>query len=136
MITNHRVTIEQIMGDTGDRHLIVCPNADQWCDDGFLIKSSPESKAFLERAWSRYPALKEHGWKEQQALIEESAGFKRFMRVVTPRFLWSIVTAFSPAIQYGPDWEWHRGDFMVHLWDMPMGLRIEAAKYFVANAVK
>jgi len=140
LITNFHIRLEELVNT--DRHVIVAPD---WCAQVqagvFLVRCSPEGKAFLSDVLDQESRLKNHGWAENQAMIDLLQKHRAIIERVPQRKINAYDYArhfrekypLQPKVMegvdfYGQDGQWKLGDFMIHWPSLSMETRISEAK--------
>lgn len=132
-----------------DRHVVFSA---EWCGptqaDSFLVRNSPEGRAWMDSILQLYPKYKNHVWVEQQAIIDTLPNWKGVVLSLPQRELNSYEYGLyreqysgEPNVQkaldcYGNDGEWHQGDFLIHWPGQPLSVRLALANKYTPLIVK
>jgi hypothetical protein len=137
MITNMTTKIEDRIDD--NYHFII--SADCWDLNAgsFMVKNSEPGRNFIKLIMSQYDKYCNHGWADQQAIIDNYDANKDIIKVVPQRHLNSYQYDIYPNHprfdKYGNDGDWQMGDFFIHWPGYPMDLRIKLANEYMAKVV-
>jgi hypothetical protein len=120
LITNFYIKLESFVDE--NYHIIIAKDINDINADSFLIKNSPESKAYLEHIWSLVEKYNTHDWWEQQAMIDSMPQYEHLFKFVPQKtfnsFLykqlyWNVY--HSSIDKTGNDGQWAPGDFLLHV---------------------
>jgi galactosyl transferase GMA12/MNN10 family len=106
MVMNHRIKIERLLGDAGDRDLVISSDLHGLNAGVFILRDSEWSRKFLEDVDALKPEFLSHKYPEQEAMS----------RVLHNEDLSNWNHVYSP-----PQWllnqfwlQWIPGDFIIH----------------------
>jgi hypothetical protein len=139
MITNQTIRIEDKIDD--DYHFIISVDRLNLNAGNWLIRNSPEARAYFERIYSMREEYKDKEWVEQQALIDTVEEFQDIIKIVPQKYLncyepWMYDYADVRYDLFGnPGW-WEPGDWIVHWPGIRELPRIERAKQMQELIVK
>lgn len=122
MFMNWNIRIEDVLKDSD--HVVISRERTSWWplnDDVIILKSTCEVLEFYERLiddfeiWKHYPwRLQTHLWN----LIQEDSGVAKLIRLVEP-----------PVMNQHAS-RWQLGDWVVHMYDMPIDDKVKQARIF------
>jgi galactosyl transferase GMA12/MNN10 family len=139
MITNHTIRIEDRIDN--DYHFIMPVDRLNLNAGNWLIRNSPEARAYFEHLYSMAEEYGEKEWAEQQAMIDTIEQYQDIVKIVPQKYM----NCYEPAIYdyadvrydlFGnPGW-WEPGDWIVHWPGIREQVRIERAKQLLTQIVK
>jgi hypothetical protein len=158
MITNFSTRIEDRVNNA--YHFIVCVDVNGINDDSFLVRNSPEGKAFLDdvlagqeeglKFWDGeqrvianllgFPGTGEAGWPYGDQ-VQVNDKYKNIVKVMPQRYMNSFNYLLYP--QYNPprdkldfDGNWQLGDWLIHWPACDVNYRLELAKFYKEYIIK
>lgn len=139
MITNQTIRIEDKIDN--DYHFIIPVDRLNLNAGNWLIRNSPEARAYFERLYSMAEEYGEKEWGEQQAIIDTIEEFQDIVKIVPQKYM----NCYEPQIYdyadvrydlFGqPGW-WEQGDWIVHWPGIVEQVRIQRAKELTKLIVK
>jgi hypothetical protein len=141
IITNFNIKIEDIIDDT--YHLIIATNCNGINVDSFLIKNSPQGKAYLEHIMDGMPKYINHYWHENKAMMDAydfSPQYKAITKIVPQRILnahdYGLYPDNEPIDKLGTNGQWQKGDLLIHWPGVSLEKRIELARHYEQYVIR
>lgn len=138
LITNMSIKIEDKIDD--NYHLIVAGDCNSIINaDSFIIRNSPEGREYIKRVMQHQPEFNNHGWAEQQVMINLYEEYKDKIKILPQRQLNAYECSIHPSQPttdtLGNDGDWKHGDYFIHWPATPLHMRIELAKKYLEKVV-
>jgi hypothetical protein len=137
MVTNMTIKIEDRIDD--NYHFIIASdwaglNAGSW-----FVKNSEQGRNFIKLIMSQYDKYCNHGWAEQQCIIDNYNDNKDIIKIVPQRQINAYQCSIHPNLpkvdQYGNDSDWKMGDFFIHWPASPLDMRINLANEYMKKVI-
>jgi hypothetical protein len=119
LITNFYIKLESFIDE--DYHIIMAKDINDINADSFMLKNSPESRAYFAYLWTQVEKYQDHMWWEQQAMIDSMPTYghlfkfvpqKTFNSFLYRQLYWNIY--HSDIDKTGNCGQWEPGDFLIH----------------------
>jgi hypothetical protein len=141
MVTNFNIKLENIIDN--DYHIIMTTDINGINCGSFLVKNSPQGKAWLEMIFSQrfVPRYTKHKWQEQAVVMETAKNYTDILKIIPQKVINAYFYKFySSDEKYGIDrlgmsGDWVLGDFVIHWPGVPNYQRIEWAKLWYENYI-
>ena len=140
LITNMTIKIEDRIDN--NYHFIIAHDCHNLNADSFFIRNSPEGKAYLEMIISKYDQYKDHGWAEQQVMIDTLDEYKHMIKILPQKSINSYNYDLYPEKTNkhldmgGEDGHWSYGDLLIHWPGTTLPHRIHLAQFYVQHVVR
>lgn len=132
MITNFDIRLEDLVDP--DFHVIMATDIAALNTGSFIVRNSPQAKAWLEFLLSKRQEYKDDKkWFEQQAVIDFYPKFEELFKLVPQQWLNSYdykMYGVEGIDLLDQDGQWYPGDFVIHWPGLPNETRIELAKHY------
>jgi hypothetical protein len=119
LITNFYIKLESFVDE--NYHIVMAKDINDINADSFMIKNSPESRAYFAYLWTQVEKYQTHMWWEQQAMIDSMPTYghlfkfvpqKTFNSFLYRQLYWNIY--HSDIDKTGNSGQWTPGDFLIH----------------------
>lgn len=138
LVTNFNVKIEDRIDN--NYHFIIATDCNGINADSFLVRNSPEGRAYIDFIWDNHEEYEQDGWKEQRCIISNLEKFKDIIKIVPQRDLNAYNYALYPHCQpydksenYG---QWQPGDWLIHWPGIDLFRRLQLASFYMQHVVK
>lgn len=138
LITNMTIKIEDMVDN--NYHLIAAGDCNAIINaDSFIIRNSPEGREYIKKIMSHQPEFNNHGWAENQVMINLYAEYKDKIKILPQRLLNAYECSIHPSQpttdSLGNDGDWKYGDWLIHWPATPLSMRIDLAKKYLEKVV-
>jgi galactosyl transferase GMA12/MNN10 family len=129
MITNFHIPLTEFAYP--DYHVAIATDFNGINADSFVIRNTPEARAWLQMIMDLMPEYSNHEFFEQGVMMETHNKHKDIVKLVPQRFLnayWMPI--YYPGQgrdlrdKFGLSGQWHPGDFLLHAPGQPMSVRL------------
>jgi hypothetical protein len=142
LITNMTVNLEERIDN--NYHFIIASDCNGINADSFLIRNSPEGRSYIDMIMSKYEQYKNHGWLEQQVIIDTFEENKNIIKLVPQRSinaynysLYSECAAPEKQLdKLGNDGNWKPGDLLIHWPGTSLPHRIHLSQYYLTQVIE
>lgn len=145
LITNSRLTLEALTGDT-DKHLLICGERVAPIQaDSFLVRGTSEGAAYLRDILDSRKVYAQHPWVENQAMIDRREQHAAITEIVPQWRLnsydysqfYHIGDQYRSGLDcYGNRGQWIKGDFLIHWAGISMAARLDLANRYEGLVVR
>jgi hypothetical protein len=141
LVTNMTVGLETKADN--NYHFVISTDCNGINADSFLIRNSPEGKYYIKMIMSKQPEYKDHGWMEQQVIIDTLEDNKALIKIVPQR----EINAYNYQLyqecaepekqldKLGVDGNWKPGDLLIHWPGTSLPHRIHLAQHYMQQIV-
>lgn len=138
LITNMTIKLEDRVDN--DYHFIIATDCNGINADSFFVRNTPEGRGFIDMIISKYDQYKDHGWVEQQCIIESYEEYKDIIKLVPQKQINAYnyeLYPGSPTIdKSGADGTWEYGDLLIHWPGTGLGQRIHLTQHYMRHIVR
>jgi hypothetical protein len=138
LVTNMTTKLENKVDN--NYHFIISSDCNGINADSFLVRNSPEGRAYIELIISKYDQYKDHEWVEQKAIIDTIDDNKDIIKIVPQReinaYEYRLYPECIPKDKFDNDGQWQPGDFLIHWPGTGLAHRIQLAQYFTQLIVQ
>jgi len=138
IITNHTIDIKDRIDN--DYHFIIATDCNGINADSFLIRNSPQGRAYVKMIIDSYDKYKSHHWAEQQCIIDTYEEYRWMVKIVEQRALnsydYGLYPECVPVDKNGNNGQWQHGDLLIHWPGTALGRRIQLAQYYSTQVVR
>lgn len=138
LVTNMSISLEDRVDN--NYHFIIATDCNGINADSFLIRNSPEGKEYINMILSKYEEYKNHGWLEQQVIIDTLDQNKDIIKIVPQRDLnaynYSLYPECQPIDKNGNNGNWQQGDLLIHWPGTSLPHRIHLSQYYLTQIVE
>jgi len=140
LITNHTIKIEDVADNKF--HFILATWFNEINNGVCMVRNSPEGRSYLEYIFSLQPKYNNHGWVEQQAMIDSFYRFKDIIKIVPQRTL--NAACYSDGChtdrttdldRLGTDGQWQPGDWIMHWPGQHPQMRVALAQKYLQQVI-
>lgn len=136
MITNSEITIEEKIDN--DYHFIVPVDRLNINTGNFLVRNSPEGRAYLQMIIDKEEEYKEVEWAEQQVVIDTIEEYQSIVKIVPQRYMNSYEQSIYDYCDIrtdilGTSGQWEVGDWIVHWPGTYKPARLKRAKFHLSR---
>jgi hypothetical protein len=132
MITNFTIKVEERVDN--QYHFIIATDCNGVNADSFFVRNSPEGKGFIDHIIGKMPLYKDHGWQEQQIIIDSLEEFKSIIKLVPQKLInaydYKLYPECQPVDKLGENGQWMPGDFLIQWPGTGLAHRIHLAQYY------
>ena len=138
LITNMTIKIEDRIDD--NYHLIAAGDCNADINaDSFIIRNSPFGREYIKKIMSFEPEYRNHGWRENQVMINLYHEHKDKIKILPQRELNAYECSIHPSQpttdKLGNDGDWKYGDLLIHWPATSLGMRIDLAKKYMEKVI-
>lgn len=141
LVTNMTTGLESKVNS--NYHFIISTDCNGINADSFLIRNSPEGRDYIKMIMSKQPDYKDHGWAEQQVIIDTLDNYKNIIKIVPQReinaYNYSLYPECAPPEKQldklGFDGNWQQGDLLIHWPGTGLAHRIHLASYYMQQVI-
>lgn len=130
IITNFSIRLESLFYD--GFHITMATDFNGLQSDSILIRNTMEGRAWLKMIMDNMPTYLNHPFLEQGVMMETYNQYKHILKLVPQRYmnsyfydLYKNKGAKSNNDSLGFSGQWEKGDFLLHMPDQPMHIRLE-----------
>jgi hypothetical protein len=154
LITNFNIRILDLLDI--EHEFFISTDANNINADSFIIKNTIAARDFFENIIDLYPKYKDHGWAEQQVIIDllkENENFNRITKILPQKTINSYDYSLYPDSNfhgsqdslthfklrqdyYGNNGQWSQGDFLIHWPGTILPQRINLTKKYIPLIIK
>lgn len=138
LVTNMQISLEDRVDN--NYHFIIATDCNGINADSFLIRNSPQGKEYISMILSKYEQYKDHGWLEQQVIIDTLDQNRDIIKIVPQRDLnaynYSLYPECQPFDKNGNDGNWQNGDLLIHWPGTSLPHRIHLSHYYLTQVVE
>lgn len=135
---NHNIKLESIIDN--NYHFIICADRNVIMNaDSFLIRNTPEGRAYIDAIAESYPRFMNHYWVENQSMLEHYEIFKGITKILPQRTMNSYDYSLyggSSIDQTGNDGNYQPGDFLIHWPGTSVEARLGLYDYYIERVIK
>ena len=137
LITNFTIKLEDIIDN--NYHFIIATDCNDINADSFLIRNSPEGRAYIQMIIGQYPLYYNHNWAEQQVMIDTYEDNKDIIKIVPQKTFNSYDCKLYPTQaavdRHGNSSDWTKGDLLIHWPGTSLPHRMQLAQYYLTQVV-
>lgn len=138
MITNMTIKLEDRVDN--NFHFIIATDCNGINADSFFIRNSPEGRAYIQMIIDKYDEYKDHGWAEQQVIIDTLEQNKNIIKIVPQRdinsYNYALYPECVPQDKFGNDGNWQYGDLLIQWPGTSLPHRVHLATYYMSQVVQ
>jgi hypothetical protein len=117
MITNLTIRIEDRIDN--DYHFIVPVDRNNINAGNFLVRNTPEARAYLQMIFDKAEEYRDVEWAEQQVIIDTIGEYADIVKLVPQRYMNSYEQLMYDYCDiskdiFGTSGQWESGDWIVH----------------------
>lgn len=138
LVTNMNIKIEDRIDE--NYHCIIATDCHNINNDSFFLKNSPEGHAYMQKIMDLYPKYHDHGWAEQQAMVDTLDEFKDIIKFVPQKDINSYDCRLYPhqpaKDTFGNSSQWTPGDMLIHWPGTTLPQRMQLAAHYINQVIK
>jgi hypothetical protein len=138
MITNFNIRIEDRIDN--NYHFIIATDCHGINADSYLIRNTPEGRAYNDYIWGQRDRYAGHVWQEQQCIIESQDQFNDIIKIVPQRDINAYQYNLYPTEPFvdflGTNGNWQKNDWLIQWPGTTLPSRIQLADYYLTQVTK
>jgi galactosyl transferase GMA12/MNN10 family len=138
-ITNLTVPMEDKIDN--NYHVIIPVDRLNLNAGNFLVRNTPEGRAYLQMIMDKESEYKDHNWAEQQVMIDTIDNYTDIVKIVEQRYMNSYIQAPYDYCDVrtdvlGNSGEWQAGDWILHMPGLHKPVRIDVTKQILNHITR